>query len=1076
MKNFFRIILILNFVMILVSCTELINPITISFDSKGGNSVESIRFNGGSQLNIPENPILEGFVFDGWFFDDDTFEIPLSITSLLERVEQGGSITVYAKWIIQEDSELTTQLKHIYNLALESDLFTGTYEEWLETVRGPQGLPGENGKSAILRLNDGYIEWKLEGDDIWIRLIDLNSIRGEDGINGLNITLQVADGYIQWQYVGDETWTNLIEISTLTGNTGENGKSAYDLYKENNPDYIGDEQQWLDDLVNNRLGTKQTFKVTFDSNGGTSVEEQVIEPNNKATKPENPIKEGYTFDGWYINGDEKWVFGGFSVTEDITLTAHWIANEYTITLTPGLGLVTPDEIVVTYDSYFVLPTPISEDNYFMGWYYDHQLIESGLWSMTKNVELTAYWIQKEYQVLYNFGYGDLTNIDTALYGEEYAPISIDRIGYTFSGWYTDSDQLYEGDIWLRQENLNLVAKWTPNTYTITFDLNGGEMTEPTTFTATYDIVDFLPIPTYTGVPFYGWYLDDAKFSNEQGEMLVPYNQTTDITLVAIFYIEVSTAEDLNNIRNNLDATYYLMNDIDLLGLEWIPIGDANNPFRGVINGQGFSINNLTILSSHDYVGLLGYNSGVVENLSLMNVNIRIIGDIGQTIYTGTITGYNEGQINQISNLQGELSLQVRAGAEGFLGGISGYNSTDFHTENMVIDIIMTGTLTTYTGALFGYTEAYANINNLDLRGNINGFSYVGGLIGFSSNKVDITNTINQAEVVGLSDYVGGLVASSKNLYIKDSYNQGYVYGNSYVGGIIGYVENINMNNTHNIGMIDTYFSNAGGLIGEVRYTALITNSSNFGDVNVLAVGYAVYRIGGLVGSLYYDSITNIEDSFNEGSITGYDHYVGGLVGAAESRSKVNIFRSYNSGNVSNKGNGSIVGGLIGGANDLNIEDSFNSGNVTASSSVAGGLVGSVNKVTIWRSFNSGTVKTLSTYSSYTGGLVGFASSIYVYYSINFGNVYSAYSNTIDVGGIIGKSGIVDIDHDEIYYTGSITPNTTTNNVGILISDLSQINMIFFENTLTWNALIWDFSNIDIINGVYPLLLDKHTVS
>ena len=62
------------------------------------------------------------------------------------------------------------------------------------------------------------------------------------------------------------------------------------------------------------------YTVTFDSNGGTAVKSQVVEDNDKAIKPVDPTKEGYTFLGWFINGDEKWVFGGYVVTQNITLT------------------------------------------------------------------------------------------------------------------------------------------------------------------------------------------------------------------------------------------------------------------------------------------------------------------------------------------------------------------------------------------------------------------------------------------------------------------------------------------------------------------------------------------------------------------------------------------------------------------------------------------------------------------------------------------------------------------------------------------------------------------------------------
>lgn len=65
------------------------------------------------------------------------------------------------------------------------------------------------------------------------------------------------------------------------------------------------------------------YTVTFDVAGGKeTIESQTVKQGYKATKPEDPTREGYTFLGWYVQ-DEKWVFIEHSVTQDITLTAKW---------------------------------------------------------------------------------------------------------------------------------------------------------------------------------------------------------------------------------------------------------------------------------------------------------------------------------------------------------------------------------------------------------------------------------------------------------------------------------------------------------------------------------------------------------------------------------------------------------------------------------------------------------------------------------------------------------------------------------------------------------------------------------
>ncbi len=118
------------------------------------------------------------------------------------------------------ESELTLQLMEIYNLAISSGSFAGTYEEWLEEVRGPAG------REVALRVSDGFIQWQYSGDTTWNNLVSLASLLGPQGNPGKEATFRVFEGFIQWQYVGDPVWNNLIALATLVGPSGTNGKEA----------------------------------------------------------------------------------------------------------------------------------------------------------------------------------------------------------------------------------------------------------------------------------------------------------------------------------------------------------------------------------------------------------------------------------------------------------------------------------------------------------------------------------------------------------------------------------------------------------------------------------------------------------------------------------------------------------------------------------------------------------------------------------------------------------------------------------------------------------------------------------
>lgn len=70
---------------------------------------------------------------------------------------------------------------------------------------------------------------------------------------------------------------------------------------------------------------KETYRVRFDSNGGSSVATQRVEEGNRAEEPRDPKRSGYTFLGWYLN-NKKFSFNT-RIYENITLVAKWEKDE-----------------------------------------------------------------------------------------------------------------------------------------------------------------------------------------------------------------------------------------------------------------------------------------------------------------------------------------------------------------------------------------------------------------------------------------------------------------------------------------------------------------------------------------------------------------------------------------------------------------------------------------------------------------------------------------------------------------------------------------------------------------------------
>ena len=185
-----------------------------------------------------------------------------------------------------------------------------SYEDWFASIKGEKGDKGNDGKDGedgitpTIEIIDGY--WYINGENTGVKA------EGKDGVNGTNGT-NGKDG------------TN--GVNGTNGEDGANGKSAYELYLQAHPEYTKSEQEWLDDLINGRLGKKEAYTVSFntklDNNHvGTTITSQEITENGKVVKPANPVLLGYEFLGWYYEDtDEPWSFIGYSVTENMTLTA-----------------------------------------------------------------------------------------------------------------------------------------------------------------------------------------------------------------------------------------------------------------------------------------------------------------------------------------------------------------------------------------------------------------------------------------------------------------------------------------------------------------------------------------------------------------------------------------------------------------------------------------------------------------------------------------------------------------------------------------------------------------------------------
>lgn len=146
--------------------------------------------------------------------------------------------------------------------------------------------------------------------------------KGDKGATGVGIDeLVIENGELIVSYTNGITEN----LGPIEEQEVDNWEYLYYIWCLTYPDYEYSQLEWMAQIVSNALEI-EVYTVTFDSNGGSDVEEQLVERGDKVALPEKPTNQGYVFDGWYV-GDEKWSFIGYTVTEDITLKAKWISKD-----------------------------------------------------------------------------------------------------------------------------------------------------------------------------------------------------------------------------------------------------------------------------------------------------------------------------------------------------------------------------------------------------------------------------------------------------------------------------------------------------------------------------------------------------------------------------------------------------------------------------------------------------------------------------------------------------------------------------------------------------------------------------
>ena len=346
-----------------------------------------------------------------------------------------------------------------------------------------------------------------------------------------------------------------------------------------------------------------------------------------------------------------------------------------------------------------------------------------------------------------------------------------------------------------------------------------------------------------------------------GDFITAVTQLSEDEALAQGYTIIKTADDLNNIRNNLSGKYILMNDIDLSSFSnWDPIGDfdtnagSGDIFTGELNGNGHVIKNLKINRPTGlYLGLFSASFGTIKNLGIENANVsggKSVG--GYEPFVGVLAAVASNVEN--SYVTGRVSTTGASACGGIIGLLARTDSSGNLIEGGTIkNSYFNGNVSgyIYCGGVVGFgvgpdLASASVIENCFSTGTVSGGIAVGGLTGGSfvyGPYMVVKNSYSSSTVKG-TESVGGLAGGLVGT-IENSYSTGRVSGTDDVGGLIGGGEDLTVTNCY----YDTTTSGQTAGIGGI-YNNTVTgnvNGVNTTELNTLIENGTLNKITPIKG-------------------------------------------------------------------------------------------------------------------------------------------------------------------------------------------------------------------------------------
>ena len=673
--------------------------------------------------------------------------------------------------------------------------------------------------------------------------------------------------------------TNVLTFSGTISNDASGsltvtGKSGTITDQAGNTMYIATNSFPINDLAT--LDDNYAFPITYTLNGGSvsSANPSTYTYETATFTLNNPTRTGYTFNGWTgSNGSTAQT--SVSIPKyshgDKSYTANWTGKTYTVTLNNQSATTAgTTSVTATYGSAMPSITKPGKTGYTFGGYYTstggsgtQYYTSTGSsarsWDKTSATTLYAKWTANTYYVRFNAngGTGSMSN-ESFTYGTSKALTAnaFTRTGYAFAGWATSSGGSV---VYSDKQSVNnltstdggivdLYAKWNTVTYTISYSGTDGATfasANPTSYTIESSNIT-LNNPTRLAYRFDGW--TGSNGSTPQTSVTIatgsygnktytanwtktePLGTEEDPFIIASLSDWTAFAERVNS---GTQPNIYVKQTGNISGVTTI-VGTSSHPFKGVYDGQGYTISNVAISGSGLNTGLFGYvddASAVVKNVVVASGSItstsQNVGSIVGQLRTGTI--------QDCANYATVSSSYQTSPYQARCGGIVGWIISDGETKT-VTRCINFGSVTAYnyvggiagaySGGELSYCQNYGHVSSTST-----GNSYGGGISGYTIGS--LTNNHNGGNVSrAYTSGGGGIVragtttADASNTYLTSMTLT--LAGTAYTGNELA---------TYAYGATPIYYNPAGITIGSTTYAGpdvvpdiTLTQNSDNSDV------------------------------------------------------------------------------------------------------------------------------------------------------------------------------------------------------------------------------------------------------